>query len=306
MVRPDGILFIFLDGIGIGVDDGSCNPFHHARYGFFPQFLDGAGTRFRFPAAADPIARAGRYGSADACLGVSGTPQSATGQATLFTGINCAELLGHHLTAFPNEKLARIIRDHNMLLRASRSGRSAAFLNGYTPRFHEMGWPHSVSTITAMSLGRPLFMIEDMLAGKALYHDITQEMLQKRYGDRIPLLAPEEAGRHLARAASEWEFALFEHFWTDHVGHRGDLEAAVGHVELVERFLSGLLGATPLEERLLVLASDHGNLEDMCARGHTSNPVPVAAWGPGADTVVQRTRDLADLAPVLLDLLSGS
>ncbi len=306
MEQPRGILLIFLDGVGIGVPDPEVNPFASARLGFFPGFLDpgtGRTMSVRFPPQGSVLAREGRYGAADACLGVSGTPQSATGQATLFTGINCAKVLGHHLTAFPNEVLRAIVREENLLVRAVRSGRSAAFLNTYTPLFHEMGWPHSVSTVTALSLGRPLFGLEDMLAGKALYHDITQHRLRRRYGARIPVFDPEEAGARLARAAQSWDLALFEHFWTDRVGHRGEPGLAMAQVETVERFLAGVLGGLPRDRWLVVLTSDHGNLEDLSTRGHTRNPVPISAWGPGADEVIRRTRDLTDVAPVLLDIL---
>ena len=41
----------------------------------------------------------------DACLGVEGLPQSGTGQATMFTGVNCAAAMGRHCEGFPGPAL---------------------------------------------------------------------------------------------------------------------------------------------------------------------------------------------------------
>jgi bisphosphoglycerate-independent phosphoglycerate mutase (AlkP superfamily) len=52
-----------------------------------------------------------------------------------------------------------------------------------------------------------------------------------------------------------------------------------------------------------VMASDHGNLEDV-ATGHTLNPVPVLAWGPGHRQAIDGVRAITDVAPRILHLLS--
>ena len=53
---------------------------------------------------------------------------------------------------------------------------------------------------------------------------------------------------------------------------------------------------------LLVLCSDHGNIEDLSTHTHTRNPVPLVALGPGADEVLQAAEDIADVTPAILRL----
>ena len=116
-----------------------------------------------------------------------------------------------------------------------------------------------------------------------------------------PSVTAQEGGRTLARIAAAAHLTLFAHYDTDYVGHRGDLAAAVEALERVDAFL----GAVVEEMRpgtLLVVASDHGNVEDATA-GHTLNPTPVIALGPGSDAVAARVRALTDVAPALLHLL---
>ena len=95
---------------------------------------------------------------------------------------------------------------------------------------------------------------------------------------------------------------LFAHYDTDHVGHRMDVDAAVTVLERIDAFLGGLLPALP-KDTLLVIASDHGNVED-ATTGHTLNPVPVIAVGPGSELLAGRVRAIADVAPAILHLLN--
>ena len=52
-----------------------------------------------------------------------------------------------------------------------------------------------------------------------------------------------------------------------------------------------------------VIASDHGNVED-ATTGHTTNPVPVIAAGPGSERMANRVRSIADVTPAILELLA--
>jgi hypothetical protein len=306
--RPERILFIFLDGVGIGVNDPRINPLAHLDRGFFPLFLESEESSRVYRQGRQltdhPLAAEGFHAAVDACLGVAGTPQSATGQATLLTGYNGAALLGYHLTAFPNDPLIRLVREHNLLRRATLAGKSAAFLNTYTPRFYELGYPYSVSTLCALSLPHPLFMLNEMHMGRSLFHDITQEGLRELCGETIPVFTPDQAGKRLAGAAEHWSVSLYEHFWTDRIGHKGNLALAIPHARRVESFLAGVLEASDLERTLVVVATDHGNLEEARHKGHTRNPVPVSAWGPGAEHLTSRVKSLTDVTPCLLELMA--
>jgi 2,3-bisphosphoglycerate-independent phosphoglycerate mutase len=97
---------------------------------------------------------------------------------------------------------------------------------------------------------------------------------------------------------------LFAHYDTDYTGHRGGMAGGVAAVERVDAFLGALVEALP-EDVLLVVSSDHGNLEDIRG-GHTRNPVPVLAVGPGRTAVAERVSTIANLAPALLALLGVS
>lgn len=306
--RPERILFIFLDGVGIGPPSAESNPLHAQRHGFFPLFQLGAepeSIAVQLPASPHARALLGQHGVLSASLDMPGLPQSATGQASLFTGHNGARLLGHHLLAFPERKLTALVREHNLLLRAQRAGKKAAFLNTYTPRFFELEFPHSVSTLCALSLKKPVFMLEEMRAGYSLFHDLTQEGLRAHYGDEIPVFTPYEGGKWLAGAAARQEVALYEHFLTDHIGHKAKLPLALAHLEKLEDFLAGVLEHLDLSQTLMLICTDHGNFEEARSKGHTHNRVPLSAWGPGAEWLTRSCASLMDVTPALLMLMGA-
>jgi bisphosphoglycerate-independent phosphoglycerate mutase (AlkP superfamily) len=97
---------------------------------------------------------------------------------------------------------------------------------------------------------------------------------------------------------------LFEFFETDLAGH-GRVADPIGVVERLDRFLGGLLAGTDLAETLVVLTSDHGNLEDERTGGHTLNPVPGLLVGAERGTMAARLRDLTDVVPATLDVLGN-
>jgi bisphosphoglycerate-independent phosphoglycerate mutase (AlkP superfamily) len=109
----------------------------------------------------------------------------------------------------------------------------------------------------------------------------------------MPQVTPEEAARTLARLASAADVTLFAHYDTDYTGHRGELSGAVAALEKVDAFLGALVDALPADA-LLVVSSDHGNLED-ARGGHTINPVPVLAVGADHARFAS-TRSILDVA----------
>ncbi len=78
------------------------------------------------------------------------------------------------------------------------------------------------------------------------------------------------------------------------------MQAATRALERVDRFLDGVL-RTMADDVLLLLASDHGNLEDVRA-GHTLNPALGVARGPGADEAAELS-DLRQVTPFVLRTL---
>ena len=72
--------------------------------------------------------------------------------------------------------------------------------------------------------------------------------------------------------------------------------------------LGGLLEAWERFERIGVLTSDHGNLEDLSTRRHTANPVPGLVIG---DNALRRQFssgliDLTGIAPAILKMLNSN
>ncbi len=90
---------------------------------------------------------------------------------------------------------------------------------------------------------------------------------------------------------------MYAHYYTDVAGHRGGMGGAVAALERVDRFLGGVLSDLP-RDTLLLLASDHGNIEDIRA-GHTRNPALGLALGPRADTLAL-PRDLTEVSGLIL------
>jgi len=286
------ILMIFVDGIGIGGNDPDTNPFARAR----TKHLRAACGRLDRPEL-----RAGALVvPTDATLGVDGLPQSASGQTTLLTGINAARHVGRHVHGFCTKPLAAILDGASLFARVTRGGGKATFANAYTPEFFRGQRRFlSVTTVAMKQAGLPFRDLEDLARGEAVFHDITNRDLRER-GHEIPVVHPEEAGRRLGRLALSQDFTMYEHFQTDQAGHARDMDRAVLLLEQLDLLLEGVLGASDPDKLLIVMSSDHGNLEDLTVRTHTRNPVPTMMWGTGREAVADEVHTLADIAPALL------
>ena len=105
------VLFIFFDGWGLGAPDPNINPLLTAPMPTLRELFDGA----------IPTNNNGHFTSSlatcvptDATLGVPGLPQSATGQTTIFTGVNAPRAVGEHSGPYPNDALRKILADDNL------------------------------------------------------------------------------------------------------------------------------------------------------------------------------------------------
>lgn len=238
----------------------------------------------------------------DACLGVPGLPQSATGQTALFTGVNAAALVGEHVTAFPTKALREVIARHSLLKRAAEVGKRVLFANAHSERFwqmiHEGRRRLGASTLTALAADTRIPTLADLRDGRAVLWDITHEIASSYLGYELPQVSPGEAGERLARLAAEHDLVLFESFLPDLAGHRRIEPEWV--LSRLDQFLGAIL-AYRSAETTLVVCSDHGNMEDASTKAHTSNPVPLLAVGPGAKSFCQ-TVDITDVTPAILSL----
>lgn len=287
---------IFIDGIGIGPRDPESNPL---------ACFNGQVLRF-FSDADQRLPNNGICIPTDACLGVEGVPQSATGQTTLFTGINAAAEVGRHVQGYPSGPLREIIASHSIFKSLKTRSRRVTFANAYTPRFFEQP-PRWTSATTQMceSAGVTLRNLEDLEKGKALFMDFSNRILLD-WGFSIQTNSPGQAAEILVALSQDYDLCLYEFFLTDLVGHRGDLREAVSLLEEVDEFLGAVL--SKMSSGSLIIVSDHGNIEDMRHGLHTRNPVPTLVWGSIRAAFPQpfEAMSLADIAPSIKNHLNGS
>ncbi len=283
MNRGLKIIFVFVDGFGIGNDDPETNPLCGGRFPLLEKMI----------ANAVPL---------DACLGIEGLPQSATGQASLLTGVNAPKAMGRHIEGFPPPALKKLIEHENVFSKLHALGKRCTFANCYL-NIDPANIPprrQSVTTVMTLSaLGRVRSNAE-LNDGRAVCHDITRSTMHTR-GYVGELVRPETAAEHLIAIAEENDFTLFEHFLTDRAGHSGDMELARKYLGTLEQFVSAASRFADQPNRLFLLSSDHGNIEDLSVRTHTCNPVPLVAIGQQAEHF-QTVNNLCDVTSSIIDL----
>jgi 2,3-bisphosphoglycerate-independent phosphoglycerate mutase len=302
---------LFLDGAGIGSRDGRMNPFFAARMPTLRGLLDGD-----LPSLDRPQ-HEGRLASLlplDATLGVPGLPQSGTGQMALLTGINGARLIGRHFGPHPYSTLRPAIDAHNVFRRVGQADGRSEFVNAFPQRFFDYveHRKHRLSVITrsCLSAGVPLRRAEDLARGNGVSADITGEAWHALGHPEIPVITPEEAGHRLAALSARSAFTLFDYWRTDHAGHARSHQEAVHVLERLDGLLEGTLARLDLDETLLVLTSDHGNIEDLSTKSHTRNPVPLILVTARHRDIARRIKahgggapDLSHVLPVLLETM---
>ena len=289
------LLLFFIDGLGIG-SRGPFNPLDG---------LDDAEPLAIFPDEETATVFDGIVVPTDACLGIEGRPQSASGQTTILTGVNAPARLGYHKQGFPNSAMLEIILDHSLFLQLTRAGVAPiTFANTYTNKFFDER-PRWVSATTAAveAAGLPFRQVADNQAGRAVFHDFTNRTLIERGEDVLPR-TPEEAALVLANIVSENRFTLYEYFITDKVGHAQDAAAARTVLQNLAAMIRGVLKGIDLRQTSVILTSDHGNIEDLSTRNHTLNKVPTIVWGADKEQIAKRIKSLADITPAIVETLT--
>jgi hypothetical protein len=300
------ILFIFMDGIGLGADDLETNPLARVEMSFLESLLG----RKKLTASTAPYeSELVSLLPLDAGLGVDGLPQSATGQAVLMTGLNIPGELGYHYGPKPNPEVAEYLKNGNTLFSWLRAdGKKTALLNAFPPGYFsgiESGKRlYSSIPLAVTSAGYPLFTQEDLFAGRALSADFTghgwRSML--KIAD-APLLSAFEAGEKLAHLAQRYDFSLFEYWASDYAGHKQNMDWAVEQLEVFDGVLKGLVENWNMEADLILITSDHGNMEDLSTRRHTDAKVPGLVIGGKHRHFADGLTNLTDIAPRIRDLI---
>ncbi len=305
------LLIFFLDGVGLGDPDPETNPFLKARLPGLNRLL-GKNWFLRPEASTDQVGRISTQWaslvSTDANMDMPGRPQSATGQATILTGLNVPELIGEHYGPKPNQAVAGIIRQNNLFQEVVTTGKTAALITpypqGYFDAIDSGRRLFSSVPLAATSAGLPLMTADDLRAGRAVSPGFTGQGWHDflGYAD-IPILSLEDAGRQIAAIAQSYDFSFFEHWPSDRSGHRGPIDQAVSHLEMIDQVLVGLFEDWDVENDLLIITSDHGNIEEKNHRQHSRNPVPTILFGCNHTTYSAWISDLADIAGVVRDFL---
>ena len=302
IVPPAHVTFVFVDGVGLG-EGTAANPFAYLAL----QNIERLAGQQRWTTDAGIVAEpAHLFRPIDATLGMEGLPQSGTGQATLFTGVNCAERAGRHFGPYPHSTSKPVIAEHSMFARLHTAGRTGAFANAYPDRFFRYAEGRNRWTVTSLcciEAGIPLRREADLRAGDALAADLTAAAWPEQLGIDVPVISEADAGRRLADLSRSSDVTLFEYYFSDKAGHSQDADHAAAVLRALDAFFGGLLDALDLDRDLLVVTSDHGNLEDLSTKTHTRNPVPLVALGAGADRLAT-VETLTDLTPALVTLLT--
>jgi len=342
------LIFIFLDGVGLA-PAGPDNPLASADTPSLRALLGGpltieqarretggwgleAGLPSPVSSLQPPVWVL--FKAIDATLGVDGLPQSGTGQTALLAGVNAAELHGRHQPHVPPVALRGLLAERSIFRRViARAGR-ATFANPFGPGYWQAiaarRIRRSASVIAADGAGLRFRDGADLRNGRAVSWDVTNAAMRAR-DIEAPLVAPAQAGVHLARLAHDHDLVFYESFLPDLAGH-GRLtrderpgphggrrttndqstEASVlssfvlrpwsvdaqihQAMSLLDELLGGALAALRPQDTLL-MTSDHGNVESIAAPTHTRNPVPLLVVGRAARAfeAVESIMELADV-----------
>ena len=301
------ILLLFLDGVGIGKPVPDVNPFFRANLPHLRSLMEGEVPSTRCKRLTTTRAT---LVPVNATLGVPGLPQSGTGQTAIFTGVNASRLIGRHFGPHPTTTLRPVIEEKNIFRQLKERGKSVCFVNAFPKQFFEYletgNRRLSVTTLSCGYAGVPLLRLDSLRQNRAVSADITRERWPERGDPPISTIAPEEAGRHCWSIARNHDFTLFEYWLTDYAGHSKDMGNSVEVLERLDGFLGGLLEDFEPEGSLIVLVSDHGNIEDLSTKSHTRNQVPCIVLGERRQEFASRIKNLSHITPTILRFLDGS
>jgi 2,3-bisphosphoglycerate-independent phosphoglycerate mutase len=181
-----------------------------------------------------------------------------------------------------------------------------AFVNAYPRHWRERSTLRRIAAPPLAALGADLLTrSQDELArGEAVSSEIVNDRWQAHWPEAgIPSVTAREAGAALGRMARRHDLTFYAHYATDTAGHRGDAADCAAALERVDRFLAGVLSALP-PDHLLLVASDHGNIEELGA-GHTRNPALGLLAGADAPTRARELASLVDVAGAVSRWIAG-
>ena len=298
MTKSDAsVLLFFIDGLGIGTR-GPFNPLDS---------LPNAAPLAVFQNETPETFLDGLVVTTDPRLGIEGRPQSASGQTTILTGINAPATIGYHKQGFPNKPLLEIIGRHSIFRQLTDAGVGPiTFANAYTSRFFDER-PRWISATTAAVEAASLRFrtVEDVRNDNAVFMDYSNRILIER-GEDVAERSEHEAATVLSNIVAQNRFTLYEYFITDKVGHAQDMAEARSVLTSLALFLRETLIRLDLKRTTVILTSYHGNVEDLSSRNDTLHAVPTIVWGAQPERTASRIRNLADITPAIVALLTNN
>jgi 2,3-bisphosphoglycerate-independent phosphoglycerate mutase len=319
------LLFIFLDGVGLGEDNPAINPLARFPLPNLEEILDGhklianghsTGKEEEFYLVNT---RRASLLALDACLGVEGIPQSATGQASLMTGKNVPAWLGIHEGPKATPPIIELIHQGTLFTQLQQHGKAGVLINAFPPRYFEAieaGYRiPGVIALSARQAGIQLKTMHDLYEGRAISADFTAEGWRSVLGfTETPILDRIQAGNRLIDLTESSDMTIFEYWLTDVAGHHQDMQSAQTILEMLDAVIGSLLSCWDDENNLILLTSDHGNLEDLNTRHHTRHDVPLLLIGSVTlrEMFIKQVQlscnsrikpDLTDIAPAILNFL---
>lgn len=265
-------MMIFVDGLGIGKNNPEINPLIRFKFNFFNKFFGS------FPTIKNSRIQNEYFTikPINATMGVEGLPQSGTGQTAIFCGFNASKFIGKHFGPYPYSTLKPIIQQKNIFIELEKRNFKTYFSNAYPQRFFDYlkngRRTLSVTTFSYLAAGKKLNDVNALLERKAITAEIKNDIWHSKLGYNLPVIKPQEAGKIFYDISKDYHFNLFEYFLTDYAGHSKDFEYAFEVLNRLDGFLEGIISQMNFKKDLLILISDHGNIEDLSVKGHTRNP----------------------------------
>ncbi len=297
------VIILFLDGVGLGDADPEVNPFMHVN---MPAVQTLFGISHLTREVAGTVNDQAAVLGLDALLGVSGLPQSATGQTTILTGQNAASILGEHYGPYPNQELRHMLAHDSLFKTLLDAGHPVAYANAYPDRFLDRvrrgKGRLSANTNAAAMAGLKLRGVEDLQRGRAISALFSNDFWPEPEV-KLPPLSAYEAGQQLAALAKGHSLTFFEFWYSDLLGHKMKRGESLKTLKMLDDFLAGITDSMDVENSLLLVVSDHGNFEDWTTKKHTNNPSLTMLRGVGLKQLVPRLHSLTDIKPAVLSYL---
>jgi hypothetical protein len=300
-------LFLFLDGVGLGSNNVNSNPFAGVHMPNLEAILDGQPlTDMLGPSPL--ITERATILPIDACLGIEGRPQSASGQSSILTGKNIPLIIGQHYGPKPSSNIKAILEENNLFSELSRSGFSVSFLNAFPEDYfiaiRSGRRIPGAFAMAALASGIPLNTTEDLYKGNAISADFTAQGWREHLKYKnMPIISPKQAGMRLSELSKNFDFTFFEYWLSDYAGHRRNMVSARELLTTFDKVLGGLLNTWDDDQNMILITSDHGNLEDLSVRNHTRNPVPAILIGNEKlrKRFARDLGNLTDIYPAVID-----